>query len=210
MIALFILGAAQVIRAAPVAPRPIPPVSAPVQAPQVVTPNVAPEGGQIRANLLPDLVVSEVRVEDDTTAWFKVTNQGTADAVGDIRVSADAYVGSRRGGVGYLHSFTNLASGESKWVEIAGFAFSDGSFYPGRDYSVPLTKVTEFSAYVDPPVYSGGGGWFGSPDPSKSLEDMLDPKKPACNDKIGCIRELHEDNNGLKVDAAAIGHGKPE
>ena len=92
MIELFVLIAAQ---AAPMIR--IPPVAAPIARPVVTAPVPMAEPGAIMANILPDLVVSEVRVEDDTTAWFKVTNQGTADAVGRIRVFTGANIASRVG-----------------------------------------------------------------------------------------------------------------
>jgi hypothetical protein len=202
MLFLVAAQAIQTVRLPPVAP---PPATRPV-ATQPVT---MAEPGAIQANLLPDLVVTEIRIEDDSTAWFKVVNQGTADAIGQIRVFTNAHDKTVWGEPGWPESFENLAAGESRWIKVSGYAIRDsGSYYPGKDTTFHLLKAATMSAHVDPPVYKGGG-WFGT-DPTKSLEDMMNPKKPACNDKIGCIRELNEENNFLSLDAAAIGHGKPE
>src|SRR5215210_2025020 len=184
MIELLVLVAAQAVQMIR-----LPPVAAPATRPVVTAPVPMAEPGAIKANLLPDLVVSEIRVEDDTTAWFRVTNQGTADAIGQIRVFTNANINSLRGEPGWPESFNDLSAGESRWVKVSGFvARDDGSWYAGKDTSFHLTKATGISAHVDPPVNTSVG-WMGT-DPSKSLEDMMNPKKPLCDNKVGCIREL--------------------
>jgi len=203
MIELFVLIAAQ---AAPMIR--IPPVAAPIARPVVTAPVPMAEPGAIMANILPDLVVSEVRVEDDTTAWFKVTNQGTADAVGRIRVFTGANIASRVGQPAYPDGFDNLAMGESHWVRIAGYSVRGDSGYTGTDTSFALTKATAISAEVDPPINTSVG-WFGT-STGMSPEDMMNKSKSTCSQKIGCIRELNEDNNSFRVEASGIGHGKPE
>ena len=73
---VLIAGAMQV--AVPVMRVPPPVTRAPNAA---VAPNTA-----VQANILPDLVVSEVRIEDDHTAHIRITNQGTADVKGSFMV----------------------------------------------------------------------------------------------------------------------------
>lgn len=161
----------------------------------------------LKARLLPDLVITEVRVDGDSTAYFKVTNQGTADATGFIRVSATAYIGARPGSLQPVNlvGVENLAMGASKWVKAEGFGPWSEPYYVGKDYAFPLGKATAFTVSVDPPPVTsglpgtglGGGGWFGT-----------DKKK--CDSSYGCVRELNETNNSFRAEGDSIGRGKPE
>ena len=164
--------------------------------------------GMIRANLLPDLLVSEVRVENDSTAWFKVTNQGTADAVGNIMLFTVAYIDGLYADPPYPLGFENLAMSESKWVKVSGYALPTDRYSATGDKSFPLTQATAFTTNLDPKV-SSSTGWFGTPQPGQSLDDMLTARK-TCTEERGCIPELDEKNNRDKFAADRIGHGKPE
>ncbi|HVF36962.1 MAG TPA: hypothetical protein VNA29_03360 [Sphingomicrobium sp.] len=195
---------APVVRSIPVPPQ----VSVPVVEQVIVRQG---EAGKLAVTLLPDLVVSEVRVEDDRTAHFKVTNQGTADVRRSFGISADAYIDSRRGeaplGSGIGPDY--LAMGESKWIAISGFSPTSEPYYVGKDYSFPLGKATAFTVRVDPPAASTGGFFGGGG--GTDLQDMFGggKKAPKC-DSNGCIRESDETNNYLKVEGDAIIRGKPE
>ncbi|MEP6982033.1 MAG: hypothetical protein ABI853_00120 [Sphingomicrobium sp.] len=151
----------------------------------------------IQANILPDLVVSEVRIEDDHTAHIRITNQGTADAKGWIQVESSVSKGYHRGYT--LPAWVNdLAAGESKWVTSGNYVDRDETFVPGKDMSMPLSTVTGFSATVDPGA------------PPQSMEDYLLQGKSPCTAQAGCIRELDETNNNRGFTADQIGHGKPD
>lgn len=175
------------------------PITRAVPPPPVVrSPNatVAPSN-QIQANLLPDLVVSEVRIEDDNTAHVRITNQGTADAKGSIRVETSVWKGYHQGDT--LPRFVeNLAVGESKWVTTGGYVDRTESYAPGKDMSIHLTAVDGFRATVDPGA------------PPQSVEDYLLHGKSPCTAAAGCIRELDEKNNFRSFTGSEIGHGKPD
>ena len=214
MIEFMLMAAAaqvQVIRLPPMAPSPSPATTAsPSEAPApiLVVPQARP--GELSVKLLPDLVITQVLVEDDRTAHFKVTNQGTADAKGSIRVSADAYIGTRRGEsqLGGGPRIEGLAMGESKWVAISGFSPISEPYYVGKDYSFPLSKATGFSARVDPPVFNVG--MLGGGDPLSGFAKLTGSSPPKCYGERGCVLELDENNNGLIVEGDAVGHGKPD
>jgi hypothetical protein len=175
-------------------------VAAPVMRVPPVTraPNaaIAPSTA-IQANILPDLVVSEVRIEDDHTAHIRITNQGTADAKGPIMVESSASRGYHLGNT-LPAIVTDLAVGESKWVTGSNYRDRDETYVPGKDMSMPLLAVTRFRATVDPGA------------PPQSLEDYLLHGKSSCTAKAGCIRELDENNNSREFAADQIGHGKPD
>ncbi|MEO5772774.1 MAG: CARDB domain-containing protein [Sphingomicrobium sp.] len=147
----------------------------------------------IRANLLPDLIASEVRVENDKVAHFKITNQGTADAKGSFRVAFSASGGSAR-----EESITDLAAGQSVWVERS-FRPDRPSTVPGVDDSLLLTHVDHFFVEVDvgPPLIN--------PDPVGSL--LRGPS--ACTNQRGCIIELNEKNNYAAFGKDQIGTWPP-
>lgn len=150
----------------------------------------------IRANLLPDLVASEVRVENDKVAHFKITNQGTADAKGSFRVAFSASAGTR----GYAREelITDLAAGQSVWIERS-FRPDPPSSVPGVDDSLPLTHVDHFFVEVDlgPPLTN--------PDPVGSLLHGPSP----CTHERGCIIELNEKNNYASFGKDEIGQWPP-
>lgn len=206
---MFAAVAAQAVPFIRSLPRPAPPVATdqPVQSVQGINP------GQLNVKLLPDLIVTDVRIEDDQTAHFKVSNQGTADAVGPIRLSSDAYIGTRRAqqSPGGATLTANLAMGESRWIAVKGYSPIGESYYAGKDYSFPLSQATGFTAYVDAPVY--GGGLWGGGDPSREFQQMFGgggDKGPKCDATIGCIRELDETNNSFTAKGDALVKGKPE
>jgi hypothetical protein len=157
-----------------------------------IAPNTA-----VQANLLPDLVVSEVRIEDDHTAHIRITNQGTADAKGWIAVESSASKGYHRGETAPAF-VADLSAGESKWVTSSNYRDREETFVPGKDMSMPLLTVTGFSATVDPGA------------PPQSMEDYLLHGKSPCTAQAGCIRELDEKNNSRSFTADQIGHGKPD
>ncbi len=176
--------AAQVMRA-PVA---LPPV--------IVAPTVTNRASDaIVANLLPDLIVSEVRVENDKMAHIRVTNQGTADAHGVFWVDMTAAINSRHGRT-RPEMITDLATGESRWIE-RGFTYEDAGTVPGIDYNLPLTEANRFWITVDPGV---------SP---QSATDYLLHGKSSCTADAGCIRELDERNNARSFGPDEIGHWPP-
>jgi hypothetical protein len=168
----------------------IPPI---IQSPNVAT---APSTA-IQLNILPDLVVSEVRIEDDHTAHIRITNQGTADAKGSIKVASSASRGYHRG-YPFPAFVSDLAAGESKWVTSSNYVDPDESFVPGKDMSLPLLSVTGFQATVDPGA------------PPQSMSDFLLHGKSSCTAEAGCIHELDEKNNSRSFSGAEIGHGKPD
>jgi len=151
----------------------------------------------IRANILPDLVVSEVRIEDDHTAHIRITNQGTADAKGSIMVESSVSRGYHVGNTAPA-IVTDLAAGESKWVIGSNYRDRDETYVPGKDMSMPLLEITRFRATVDPGA------------PPQSLDDYLLHGKSPCTAQAGCIRELDETNNSREFTADQVGHGKPD
>lgn len=209
MIELLALAAAQAVQVLR-----LPPIAAPGPAPAATVPVLPVNPGRVSIRMLPDLIVSEIRVEDDNTAWARVTNQGNADAVGPVRVDGTATKNAYMSGSTREPSvFENLPSGESKWVKLTDFMMPPEPYSPAsatKDYHFALTSSVYLTVSVDPKVYRPGG-WFGGPS-EQEIADALAGRttKPACDAEIGCIRELDENNNYLQLKAPAIPRGNSE
>jgi hypothetical protein len=200
---LFAMAVAQAVQTMQLpAVRPAPPVSGIV---------VAPPTSDIRANLLPDLVVADIRIENDDTAWVRLANQGTGNAVGPIPLTVWAHEGSSRGQPAqFNYPHEGLAAGEAEWVKVYGFRLLNPSYAAGADNVFHLAKANGIAATVDPKVSTStpSGNW-GVPG-SSVLDSLPRPGKPRCNEVIGCIRELNEDNNELQLEGDAVVHGAPD
>lgn len=210
MIELLAVAAAQAVQTMR-----LPPLAAPAPAPAETMPVAPVNPGRVSIRILPDLIVSEIRVENDNTAWARVTNQGNADVIGKVRVEGTAIKNAYMSGSTQEPSmFENLLIGESKWVKLTDFlmrpeAYSSGSAAEDRHFA--LTSSVYLTVSVDPKIYRTGGGWFGGPS-ERDIADALAGKttKPTCDDKIGCIRELDENNNYLQLKAPDIPRGNSE
>ena len=191
---LFLAAAAQVqtIRLPPV-----PPASPTLPSPVVIEPRSPAEVG---VTLLPDLVVKQVRVENDAKLQVLVANQGHADAMGDIDVQGDGLIGTL---VGHSATMTvrDLKAGEERWVAILGWETTDP--YRPATGGFPLGKVTRLTFEIDRPHAK-------SQFPVLVHISGVSGGKRDCNLERGCVRESDEANNKLSVEGDAIQRGTPE
>lgn len=197
MIELLLVGAmaqVQTIKLPPVAiPRPAPSVSAPVE---MASP------GKVAIKILPDLVVKDIRADGETSLHVLVANEGTADAAGEFRVTADVYAKDKQGKPKAVW-LSGLKMGETRWVEMSPVAVKVGGFMPGGD-PFPVDKAERISATVDQQVLNLG--WN---DPTRT-SNPWGGSSLKCTEPFGCIRELNDANNSLIVEGSAISRAKPE
>lgn len=164
----------------------LPPVEVqPVPAPAVPAAPV----DRVAVDLLPDLVVKDLRTEGDKLLHVLVANEGTAALGREARISAVAEDGRPMGG-----SVAGLGIGESRWVTIENNDLS----------AFPLSKATRISVTLDPPDI---GGFMGS-DPAGSMIRSIGGAAPERCAGYGCVRELREDNNHFIAEGDAIGRGE--
>jgi hypothetical protein len=202
MIALFLLAAAAQVQAVRLPPVIVaPPATQP--APRVIAPTVLqpPPGTDLRATVLPDLVVKAIRVEEGGM-HVQVANEGNGDAKA-FTVKGSASVGPRYASTMIGGVSPGLAAGGTQWVKVVGFAVAGEPAYPPPP-PLELSKATAVSATADPPP-SLGSSWGNS---TPSLPGGT--AKPPCTASEGCIREANEGNNELRLTGDAIGRGKPQ
>lgn len=187
MTALFLVLAAQVQT---VHLPPVPPTTAP--------PPQAPQVGTITARLLPDLVVREIRIENDSTMHVLVANQGTAAVTEMFAVNANAEIAGQDVAAYQSAVVDRLAVGEQKWVQV--------NIWPsgGR-----LTGASSASASVDSPYRRPDTGIhlnLGGILPRDVIAAM--EQRDRCTAERGCVVELDETNNGYAI--AGIPRGTPD
>jgi hypothetical protein len=207
MIELFLFAAAQAIQAVPLPPlaRPQPvPQSAPTQTEAISTaiPSVteAMPRNDLSVRFLPDLVVKSIRIENGKV-HVQVANEGTGPSKG-FRVDASVDVDGQRAETIPGGMASDLPVGASQWVEISGFFVPGLPAYPPPP-PLALANANAVRAKADAgPVKLGA--WT---NPSQGLPGTK--TGPKCTDEYGCIKELHEDNNELRLEGEAIVRGSP-
>lgn len=201
MIELLLAAAVQVqtVRLPPVAP---PQVPAPTPQVQVETVKPPVDASRVAIDLLPDLVVKDLRVEGDATVHVLVANEGTA-AAGQFPVLVEAVVDGVEG-----KKFTELdglGMGQARWVTFNGLQFPGKVTPESTVAAYPLGKATRVRALADPPSLSGT--LFGSIAPPGT--SPFGPKPKTCG-LTGCVKERDENNNSLAAEGEAIARGAPD
>lgn len=190
MIGLFLLAAL-----------PVQTVHLPPVAPSTSTPPRPPAVETVTARLLPDLVVKEIRVENDSKMHVLVANIGTADAMDfPVRGSAEISGKSHELNPGYVSS---LAAGAQSWVLLTPAS------------STPLTAATSATAGADllPEQQPESTGFFLPgfgiyPGNEAWLERTLPGYKDRCAKPAKCVAELDETNNSYAI--AGVPRGTPD
>lgn len=162
-------------------------------------PPAQPTGEVATISVKPDLVVKEIRIQDDKTMHVLVANIGTG-AVGQyfpVRASVEISGESRDIYPGYSKP---LDAGAEGWVTL------------GSDWRAPLIKAASATAVADEFPPPKPRGWFSFGPSFPSLDSWLystfpDMKKP-CKEYKGCVVEANEGNNSYAV--AGVPRGTPE
>jgi hypothetical protein len=148
----------------------------------------------LRAQLLPDLVIKDIRRDGLSGVRVLIANDGAADEAQTFMVDASAHYRSRRG-YARLTPAGPIKAGESEWVSFAAFYPDGESSYPGK----PDTKLTEWetvSVSVDVFVAAPWGA-----DPLASLDPA---RRSKCTAERGCVVEADEKNNNMSVPVATM------
>jgi hypothetical protein len=187
MIALLLPLMAQV--SVPMAPIQRVPNAAP-PAVQMVQPPTA-----LRVQLLPDLVVKEIRKDGTNAVRVLIANDGSADEAPSFSVIASASYRSRRGST--MPTWIGpLKAGQTQWVRFGPFHADRESWYPGKPEST-LADWESISVIAD--SYMAAAGWG-----SGGIPSSLDPTPNPCTPERGCVVELDEKNNMLSAPIASM------
>lgn len=170
-------------------------VAAPVQVRRVPPPTIQMVRPPATVQLLPDLVVKEIRKDGPNAVRALIANDGTADVARTFKVVASASYRSRRGSTMDM-SAGPLKAGESQWVRFGPFRPEGESWYPGKP-DTPLADWEAISVIADLSYAGSLGGWDGS-------LPSLDPTKNPCTSERGCVIELDEKNNLLSAAVSSI------
>lgn len=163
-------------------------------------PNLAPPAVQMiqppnagRIQLLPDLVVKDIRKDGPSGVRVLIANDGPADELQSFLVTASASFRSRHGSARIM-SAGPLKAGETQWLNVTAFYPDGESGYPGK----PLSQLTDWeTVVVSADVYVAAPWSDGSP-------ASLNPVRTHCTMERGCISEANETNNDLSMPVASM------
>ena len=148
----------------------------------------------------PDLVVKEIRIQDDRTMHVLVANIGTGPVGDYFPVRATVEIGGRSEDVPPGYS-PPLAAGAEGWVELRS------------NWTVRLTQASSATAGADQfPEPKSGGGYPWWPNPMAGYDSAMRAAFPGmkepCRQVAGCVTEINEGNNNYAV--AGVPRGTPE
>ena len=168
---------------------------------QVQTIRLPPSPQVLTVQTAPDLVVKEIRIQDDRTMHVLVANIGTGPVADYFPVRATVKVTGRSEDIQPGYS-PPLAAGGEGWVVLK------------TDWSVRLTTASSATAGADqfPEPKPSGGGYRWWPNPMAGYDSAMraafpEMKEP-CKQVAGCIAEINEGNNNYAV--AGVPRGTPE
>ena len=154
-----------------------------------------PPTGVATIKVAPDLVVKEIRIQNDTTMHVLVANIGTGPASQRFPVRATVEIAGQSENVG-SNAVDSLPAGGEVWVTLRS------------DWLTRLTEAKSATAGVDlypEPEVNSGGGWV--PWPTISMPTIPGTKAP-CPAPNHCVAESNEENNNYAV--AGVPRGTPD
>ena len=158
----------------------------------------APSAQVEAVRLKPDLVVKEIRIQNDRTMHVLVANIGTGGVAEPFPVRASV----ERSGTSYdlKPSYSApLAAGAEAWVTIDGTGYEltkASSATAGADLLPPPAEAKSYWA-LWPSIFSGS-----------SWSSLFPAGKEPCKKVDGCVVELDETNNSYAI--AGVPRGTPE
>lgn len=131
----------------------------------------------LKANLKPDLVVRDIRMDGDKIVQVVVANEGTAAAKEAFDVLINANLPDSSGW--FVMRIGAMAPGGQSTIRATKFLWSgDPRDYAFRPDTFPYDKMTSVTVKIDPP-YEGGAVGLGT----------------RCARPEGCVVEADESNN---------------
>ncbi|HEU5285743.1 MAG TPA: hypothetical protein VFU20_04430 [Sphingomicrobium sp.] len=140
--------------------------------------------------MFPNLAVNGLRIDGDTL-YVLVANQGKARTRAPIRLFALAESNGARAEAAPVR-IARLSAGQSRWVPVRNFALKSAA--AGRSPTVALEDASFVSASVRL---------------SPAIPAAVDRTGQACLPGRGCVLELDEANNSVRVDGRSIPRGRP-
>ena len=162
-------------------------------------PPATPPGQVATLKVAPDLIVKEIRIQDDSRMHVLVANTGTGPVGDYFPVRASVELAGQAYDVPPTYA-KPLAAGEEAWVTFDKVGLS-------------LTKAASATAAADQYPEPKPRSWLSLwPSPTGSYEAWLRTMFPAmkapCKEVKGCITEINESNNSFTV--AGVPRGTPE
>lgn len=138
------------------------------------------------ANLKPDLVVRDIRMDGDKVVQVVVANEGGADIKEPFEVLINANLPDSSGW--FVMKIGAMAPGGESTIRATKFLWSgDPRDYAFRGDTFPYDKMTSVTVKIDPP-YEGGAVGLGT----------------RCARPEGCVVEADEGNNVRNVARSEI------
>lgn len=155
----------------------------------------APPATVAEIKLAPDLVVKDIRIQDDYTMHVLVANIGTGPASQRFPVRATVEIAGQSENVG-SNAADPLPAGGEVWVTLRS------------DWTTRLTEAKSATAGADlypEPEVNSGGGWV--PWPTISMPTIPGTTAPCPAPKY-CVPESNEENNNYAI--AGVPRGTPD
>ncbi len=157
----------------------------------------APSAQVQTLRMLPDLVVKEIRIQDDRTMHVLVANTGTADVREPFAVRASVELSGASYDLKPIY-LAPIPSGGQAWASLTTLG-------------LPLKRATSAQAGADLLPEPKPGVFIPWPNVFAQYDAMFSaafPEAKRCENVSGCIAELDESNNNFAV--AGVPRGTPE
>ena len=152
-----------------------------------------PPTGVVAVQLAPDLVVKEIRIQNDSMMHVLVANIGTGGTARSFPVRGSVEIAGQSENLGTAYA-DPLAAGAQAWITLRTSGW------------VRLTNASSAMAgadlYPEPKEKSGGMVWWPTINPT--MPGASDP----CPAVPGCVAESDETNNNYAV--AGVPRGTPD